>query len=146
MPFDIVDAERNEITRHGGDVDAFVGIGVPSRSSRPVAFVALAFACALGGCSERVVETALAPQAECSVIARFATPANSALLADLGRMNAVELEPLGAITDDLRVYNLHVVGSDDDCIAAIDRLRQDERVRSIDLDAQRELHQQQSNP
>jgi hypothetical protein len=133
--------------RHGGGVDGFVGKGVPRRSPRAaVVVVTLAVAYAIGGCKERVAETAFAPKAECSVIARFTTEANSALLADLGRMNAVELEPLSAITDDLRVYRLHVVGSDDDCIAAIERLRHDERVRSVDLDARRELHEEPSNP
>jgi hypothetical protein len=125
-------------------VNPFVGTEVSHRAA--FAFGALAVACALGGCKERVAEVAVAPSAECSVIARFTTPANSALLADLERMNAVELEPLSAITDELRVYRLHVVGSDDDCIAAIERLRRDERVRSIDLDARRELHEGQSNP
>ncbi|HEX7236133.1 MAG TPA: hypothetical protein VF405_04165 [Gammaproteobacteria bacterium] len=120
-----------------------VGTAVSQRAA--LAFVSLAVACATGGCGERVAEVAAAPKAECSVIARFTTPANSALLADLERMNAVRLEPLSAITDELRVYRLRVVGADDDCSAALERLRQDERVRSIELDAQRELHQQPSN-
>lgn len=126
---------------------ALGGTRVPRRRlPGAVALVTIAVACAIGGCKERVAETTFAPKAECSVIARFTTEANSALLADLERMNAVELEPLSAITDDLRVYRLHAVGSDDDCIAAIERLRRDERVRSIDLDARRELHEVQSNP
>ena len=128
-------------------MNALGGMRVPHRRlPAAVALVTLAGAGAIGGCKERVAETASVPSAECSVIARFTTEANSSLLADLGRMNAVELEPLGAITDDLRVYRLHAVGSDDDCIAAIERLRRDERVRSIDLDARRELHEVQSNP
>jgi hypothetical protein len=78
------------------------------------------------------------------VIARFATEPNGALLADIGRTNEVELEPLGTITDDLRVYKLRAIGSDDDCNAAIERLRRDERVTSVDLDARRSLHNEQS--
>ena len=128
-------------------MDALGGTRTPQRRlPAAIALVTLAGACAIGGCKERVAETAFAPKADCSVIARFTTEANSALLADLERMHAVELEPLDAITDDLRVYRLHAVGSDDDCVAAIERLRRDERVRSVDLDARRELHEVQSNP
>src|SRR6185436_6563747 len=142
-----VHAKLKRMTRHGGNVDAFGGARTPQRRlPAAVALVTLAGASAIGGCKERVAETAFAPNAECSVIARFTTEANSALLADLGRMNAVELEPLGAISDDLRVYRLHAVGSEDDCIAAIERLRRDERVRSVDLDARREIHEEHSNP
>lgn len=127
-------------------MDRFVGSDVShARSRAAVALVSLAVACAIGGCKERATETALAGNAECSVIARFASAPDGALLADLERTNAVKLEPLGAITADLRVYRLRAVGRDDDCIAAMERLRRDERVRSVDLDAQRELHNEQSN-
>ena len=104
----------------------------------------LAVACTIGGCRERATETALAEDAECSVIARFATEPNGALLADVERATGVELEPLGTITDQLRVYRLHAVGPDD-CNAAIERLRSDERVTSVDLDERRSLHNEQSS-
>ena len=116
------------------------------RSSRAtVALVSLAVACTIAGCRERATETALAENADCSVIARFATEANGALLADIGRTNEVELEPFGEITDDLRVYKLRAIGPDNDCNAAIERLRRDERVTSVDLDARRSLHNEPSN-
>lgn len=121
-----------------------VAVGTQSHGSSraAVAFVTLAVACAIGGCRERGVDSALAQNEDCSVIARFTTEPDDALLADLERINSVELEPLGAITDDLRVYRLHAVGSDDGCSAAIERLRRDARVRSVDLDARRELHEE----
>ena len=78
------------------------------------------------------------------MIARFAVEPNGALLADVERATGVELEPLGTITDQLRVYRLRAVGPDD-CNAAIERLRSDERVTSVDLDARRSLHNEQSN-
>lgn len=115
--------------------------------TRTIALATLAVAWLTSGCRERGADLSLArnDDADCSVIARFVTEPNGALLADLERMNAVEIELLGAITDDLRVYRLHVVGVDDDCMAAIERLRRDERVRSIERDRRRELHENQFN-
>ncbi len=102
-----------------------------------------AVACSLTACSG-AVETALADTNECSVqvIVRHAAEPDSALLADLERTNALTLEPVGVITRDLRVYTLRTAGTNDDCIAAIDRLRRDDRVRSVDLDARRGIHDQ----
>ena len=76
------------------------------------------------------------------VIVRHAAEPDSALLADLERANALELEPVGLITRDVRVYTLRAAGTNDDCLAAIDRLRRDGRVGSVDLDQRRELHDQ----
>ena len=127
-------------------MNPFVGADVSHRSlPATVALVSLAAACAIGGCKQRATETALAENAECRVIARFTASPDSALLSDLERTNAVEIEPLAAITDDLRVYRLRAVGQDEDCVAAIERLRRDDRVRSVDLDARRELHNAPSN-
>ena len=102
-----------------------------------------AVACSLAACSG-VVETALAQEGKCSVqvIVRHVAEPDSDLLADLGRTNALELEPVGEITRDVRVYTLRAVGTNDDCIAAIYRLRRDERVKSVDLDVRRGLHDQ----
>jgi len=46
------------------------------------------------------------------------------------------------ITRDLHVYRLRAAGTNDDCIAAIYRLRHDDRVRSVDLDVRRGIHDQ----
>jgi hypothetical protein len=102
-----------------------------------------AVACSLTACSG-AVETALADTNECSaqVIVRHAAEPDSALLADLERTNALTLEPVSVITRDLRVYTLRTAGTNDDCIAAIHRLRRDDRVRSVDLDARRGIHDQ----
>ena len=135
------------MARRAGGVDSFVGGRAPHRSSWAVlvpcslAVVYVISGCKLGGAA------ALARTAEGSVrvIVRFASEADDALLSELERAHALELEPVGAITADLRVYTLRAVGSDDECRAAIDRLRRDERVRSLDLDARREHHEAQSN-
>jgi hypothetical protein len=135
------------MARRAGDVESFVGGRAPHRSSRAVLVPwALAVVCAISGC-KLGGDAAFPRTAECSVrvIVRFASEADDALLSELERAHTLELEPLGAITADLRVYTLRAVGSDDECRAAIDRLRRDERVRSVDLDARRELHEEQSN-
>ena len=102
-----------------------------------------AVACSLTACSG-AVETALAEPGECSVqvIVRHAAEPDSALLADLERTNALTLEPVGVITRDLRAYTLRAAGTNDDCIAAMYRLRRDDRVRSVDLDVRRGIHDQ----
>ena len=104
-------------------------------------------ACALCGCRERNGHAALADAEECSVrvIVGFATAVDDALLADLERTNAFDLEPLEPISNDLRAYTLRAAAANDGCAAAIDRLRGDERVRSVDLDSRREIHEQQRN-
>jgi hypothetical protein len=108
---------------------------------RTLALVAAAGA--IGACEHRGHDAARADGAECSVrvIVRFATEADDTLLADLERMNSLELAPIGAITRDLGVYTLRAAGSDEGCASAIDRLRRDERVRSVDIDGQREIHE-----
>jgi len=110
-----------------------------------VAFVLapLAVACSLAACSG-AVESALAQEGKCSVqvVVRHAAEPDSALLAELGRANGLELEAVGVITRDVRVYTLRATGTNEDCIAAMDRLRRDERVRSVDLDARRGVHDQ----
>jgi hypothetical protein len=131
---------------HGRKLYAAVGTWLPQRGLRAaVVLVPFAVASVSGGCKERVTHSALVENAECSVIARFTAEPDSELLGDIGRTNDVALEPLAAITDDLRVYSLKAAGPDDDCMAAIERLRSDERVRSIELDARRELHNERSN-
>jgi hypothetical protein len=111
------------------------------KSTRALAVLPLAVL-GFGGCYGQRGDLAFAQQAACSVrvIVRLATEPDAALLADLERANAVELEPLSAITADLRVYALRAAGPDDECRDAIERLRRDARVRSVDIDARRELH------
>jgi hypothetical protein len=96
----------------------------------------------IAGCHEQRGGLALAQEVGCSVrvIVRLASEPDAPLLADLERANAVALDPVSSITSDLRVYTLRASGSDDDCAAAIERLRRDARVRSVDVDARRELH------
>src|SRR5262245_57847632 len=119
---------------------------IPTRQRRLAAAIFLApfvIACSLTACSGQV-DTTLAQADECrvQVIVRHAAEPDSALLADLGRTNGLALEPIGVITPDVRVYTLRTAGTNEDCVAAIDRLRRDNRVISVDLDARRGLHDQ----
>lgn len=103
---------------------------------------ALAVASAISGCNYKIDSAAVAQGAACSVrvIVRFAGEPAESWLADFERTNA--LHPAGTITNDLRVYTLRAAGSDNVCAAAIERLRRDQRVRSVDIDADRALHEQ----
>jgi hypothetical protein len=113
------------------------------RLSLAVLLAPFAIASSLTACSG-AVETALADTGECSVqvIVRHAAEPDGALLAELEREGIRPLEPIGVITRDLRVYTLRAAGTNDDCIAAIYRLRRDDRVRSVDLDVRRGIHDQ----
>jgi hypothetical protein len=97
------------------------------------------------GCDEAGEGVVLAAEPACSarVIVRFATVPDGPALAAIERANALELEPLGTITADTGVYLLGAAGVEADCRAAIDRLRSDERVRSVDLDVRRAPHEAQ---
>lgn len=108
---------------------------------RALSLAALA-ALSANGCNGGVENATLAQAAECSVpvIMRFTTAPNAALLADIGRTNAVELDPRGAITNVLHAYTLRAAESDD-CAQAIARLQGDDRVRFVEIDAQREAHE-----
>jgi hypothetical protein len=110
---------------------------------RPALFITpLVAACAISGGDEEGPNNARAQSSECAarVIVRLAVEPDDALLADLGRANALTLEPQGVIANDLRAYVLRAAGPEAECVAAIARLRRDQRVRSVDLDSQRELH------
>jgi hypothetical protein len=106
--------------------------------------VLVAVTSANSACDQRAYNVAVADGLECSVrvIVRFTAEANDTLLADIARTNSLALDPIGAITRDLGVYTLRAAGSDDDCAAAVDRLRRDDRVRSVDIDEQRAIHEQ----
>ena len=110
---------------------------------RPALFITpLVAACAISGGNERGENAASAQSAECTarVIVRLAVEPDDTLLADLERANALTLEPQGTIANNLRAYVLRAAGPYSECDAAIARLRRDARVRSVDLDARRELH------
>ena len=75
------------------------------------------------------------------VIAGFTSPPDAALLADLSRASGARLELIRDMTSGLHLLSLQAAGSDSECMAAIERLRSDTRVRSVDLDERRRIQE-----
>ena len=61
------------------------------------------------------------------------------LVADLGRVSGARLELVRSMTTNLHLFSVRAPGTEADCIAALERLRQDSRVRSVELDQQRQI-------
>ncbi|HZF31455.1 MAG TPA: hypothetical protein VE907_20230 [Gammaproteobacteria bacterium] len=74
-----------------------------------------------------------------SVIVAFASPPDDALLADLGRGAGVRLEGATSLTTNIYSLTLRADGAEAVCRDAVQRLRADPRVRSVDLDERRQI-------
>ncbi len=61
------------------------------------------------------------------------------VVADLGRASGARLELVRSMTTNLHLFSLAAPGAEADCVAAIERLRRDPRVRSVDLDQRRQI-------
>jgi hypothetical protein len=61
------------------------------------------------------------------------------LVAELGRASGARLELVRSLTTNLHLFSLMAPGAEADCVAAIERLRRDPRVRSVDLDQRRQI-------
>ena len=77
---------------------------------------------------------------ELRVIASLPSAPDAALLADLGRSSGSRLELASAIGANLYALTLTTAGPAEQCRAAMERLRRDARVRSVEVDARREIH------
>ena len=62
---------------------------------------------------------------------------DQALIADLSRVANVQIAYLRSISPGVQVYSLSAEDAEARCTNAIERLRKDARVRSIDLDQRR---------
>jgi hypothetical protein len=62
-----------------------------------------------------------------------------ALVADLGRVSGARLELVRSMTTNLHLFALSAPGPQADCVAAVERLRGDARVRSVDVDQRRQI-------
>ena len=78
--------------------------------------------------------------AGCSVQAIVALqPAPTpALVEELSRASGARLELVRTMTSNLHLFSLTAAGAEAECAAAIERLRRDPRVRSVDLDQRRQ--------
>jgi hypothetical protein len=61
-----------------------------------------------------------------------------ALVEDLGRASGARLELVRTMTSNLHLFSLMAPWPEADCVAAVERLRRDPRVRSVDLDQRRQ--------
>ncbi len=64
---------------------------------------------------------------------------DAALIADLSRVSGARLELIRTMTSNLYLLALEAQGDDSECKAAMERLRGDPRVRSVDVDARRKI-------
>ncbi len=84
-----------------------------------------------GGCDSRVIV---------AFAAEMQRPPDDRFIADLERAADVQLTFVSAIAPNLFVFALSGAAADADCRPALERLRQDARVRSVDIDARRQHH------
>ena len=61
------------------------------------------------------------------------------LVADLDRASGARLELVRTMTPNLHLFSLTAPGAEAECVAAIERLRRDPRVRSVDIDQRRQI-------
>jgi hypothetical protein len=75
------------------------------------------------------------------VIVGLAGAPDAGLLGDLSRASGARLELVRTMTSGLHLLSLEAAGPDSECMAAIEKLRSDARVRSVDLDTRRTIQE-----
>lgn len=73
------------------------------------------------------------------VIVALQSAPDATVVAELGRASGARLELVRTMTSSLHLFSLTAPGPAAECTAAIERLRRDSRVRSVDLDQQRRI-------
>jgi hypothetical protein len=97
----------------------------------------------LAACAAPVDGTSDATAAGCTmqVIVSLATPVegepDAALVDDLERVGRLRLAYLRSVTAGMHVFELSADDADPDCVGALDRLRADPRIRSVEPDRRR---------
>jgi hypothetical protein len=116
------------------------GQGSTRGARRARTLLTLAFGCA-AGCAQPSVDVVQAAPATCMlhVIVGLDAAPDAALLTDLSRVSGARLELIRPMTSNLNLLSLEARGDDSECKAAMERLRGDPRVRSIDVDARRKI-------
>lgn len=74
------------------------------------------------------------------IVVGFRAPAEPTAVSDLAATHSLTLSIVSRLLPDLYVLDLGARGGDPACAAAIERLRADARVRSVELDARRAPH------
>jgi hypothetical protein len=84
-----------------------------------------------GGCDTRVIM---------AFAAEMQHPPDDRFLAELGQATDVQLTFVSIVARNLFLFTLSGGAGDVDCRPALERLRQDSRVRSVDIDERRQHH------
>lgn len=79
-------------------------------------------------------------ECEARIIVGLERAPDEELVAALAQTARAQLALIGEVTSTLHVFTVRSAGTDDQCSAAIERLRADPRVHSVDIDARREAH------
>jgi hypothetical protein len=82
--------------------------------------------------------------AECEariIVSLEGTPSNE-LMSELAIRARARLTVVEKMTTNLHVLTVRTTGGDAECSAAVERLREDPRVRSLDVDVRRQVHPQ----
>lgn len=100
---------------------------------------------AIAACAQACAQPPQRPPAaagDCSarIIVAFRAAADSDAVAALATAHALALSIVNRLLPDLYVLDLAARGPDSACAAAIEGLRADGRIRSVELDARRAPH------
>jgi hypothetical protein len=100
---------------------------------------------ALAACAQACAQAPVEPPAAASgcgtrIVVGFRAPTESDAIAALASSHTVTLAIVDRLLPDLYVLDLGARGGDPACEAALERLRADARVRSVELDARRAPH------
>jgi hypothetical protein len=118
-------------------------IGIEARRGRRLGVLPrlalILLTCATAACAQPRGDAR--DRAGCSVQAIVALQLDPvpSLLAELGSVSGARLELVRTMTTNLHLLSLTAPGAEAECTAAIERLRRDPRVRSVDLDQQRQI-------
>ena len=103
------------------------------------ALLSVLLAVAATACAQQAGRRTADAGCELPVIVAFASPPNDALLAELGRNAGVRLEGATSLTANIYALTLRADGGATACRDAVQTLRADARVRSVDLDERRQI-------
>ncbi len=108
------------------------------RAMLPLLFGGLGVACAQQ--RSQIAEEAAAVGCTLPVIVAFVTPPDQAMFVELARAAGARLGAPASLTANLYSLTLGADGADDACLAAAERLRNDPRVRAVNVDERRAIN------
>jgi hypothetical protein len=95
--------------------------------------------CAAAACAQPRGDAAEPSGCSVEVIIALKSAPDASVVADLGRVSGAGLALVRTMTSNLHLFSLTAPGPAAECTAAIERLRRDARVRSVDLDERRQI-------